>query len=108
MSSTATDKVTLERGKYQGQSIPRKEDRRLLEGQGSFVDDMRRHAMGYVHFVRSPYAHARIVSIHVGPALELDDVYGTLTGDEVAIATDPFFQIASPPRPLSHCQPSWR
>jgi len=97
MSSTATDKVTLERGKYQGQSIPRKEDRRLLEGQGSFVDDMRRHAMGYVHFVRSPYAHARIVSIHVGPALELDDVYGTLTGDEVAIATDPFFQIASPP-----------
>ncbi len=97
MSTTATEKVTLERGRYQGESVPRKEDRRLLEGQGSFVDDIRRHAMGYVHFVRSPYAHASILSIDVGPALELEGVFGTLTGGEVAIATDPFFQIASPP-----------
>ena len=36
--------------------------------------------MGYVHFVRSPYAHAKIVSIDVSKALELGGVYGTLTG----------------------------
>ena len=53
--------------------------------------------MGYLHFVRSPYAHATIASIDVSAALELPGVYGTLTGDEVAILTDPFFQIAAPP-----------
>ena len=54
-----------------GQSIPRKEDKRLVQGQGVFVDDVKRHGMGYVHFVRSPYAHAKIVSIDVSKALEL-------------------------------------
>jgi 2-furoyl-CoA dehydrogenase large subunit len=80
-----------------GQSVPRKEDKRLLQGQGVFVDDVKRHNMGYVHFVRSPYAHAKIRSIDVTAALEHPAVYGTLTGDEVAILTDPFFQIAPEP-----------
>jgi CO/xanthine dehydrogenase Mo-binding subunit len=97
MTTTAPEKVELERGAYKGESIPRKEDERLLQGQGLFVDDVRRHGMGYVHFVRSPYAHAKIVSIDVTAALELPGVFGTLTGDEVAIATDPFFQITTAP-----------
>ncbi|MBA3366658.1 MAG: hypothetical protein H0U03_12905, partial [Actinobacteria bacterium] len=41
-----------------GQNVARKEDRRLVQGEGVFVDDVRRHGMAYVHFVRSPYAHA--------------------------------------------------
>ena len=80
-----------------GQSVPRKEDRRLVQGQGVFVDDVKRHGMGYVHFVRSPYAHARILSVDVAAALQAPGVYGTLTGDEVATLTDPFFQIGGPP-----------
>ena len=48
--------------------MPRKEDRRLTEGQGVFVDDVKRHGMGYIHFVRSPYAHAHITSIDVSQA----------------------------------------
>ena len=87
---------TLQKG-FVGQSIPRKEDRRLVEGQGVFFDDVKRHGMGYLHFVRSPYAHARIGSVDVSAALALPGVYGTLTGDEVAILTDPFFQIAADP-----------
>ena len=51
--------TTLQKG-FVGQSVPRKEDRRLVQGQGVFFDDVKRHGMGYVHFVRSPYAHARI------------------------------------------------
>ena len=98
MTTTVPERVELERGAYQGRSIPRKEDRRLVQGQGVFVDDVRRHGMGYVHFVRSPYAHAKIVSIDVSAALELPGVFGTLTGDEVAIPTDPFFQIATAAR----------
>jgi CO/xanthine dehydrogenase Mo-binding subunit len=87
---------TLE-GEFIGQSVPRKEDRRLVQGQGVFADDIKRWGMGYAHFVRSPHAHAKIVSIDVTKALEVKGVYGTLTGDEVAIQTDPFFQIASEP-----------
>ena len=44
---------------YAGQSVPRKEDKRLVQGEGVFFDDVKRHNMGYVHFVRSPYAHAK-------------------------------------------------
>jgi 2-furoyl-CoA dehydrogenase large subunit len=101
-TTTTTTPVTTEQGTeltrgWAGQSIPRKEDRRLVQGQGLFFDDVRRHGTGYVHFVRSPYAHAKIVSIDVTPALALDGVYGTITGDEVAIQTDPFFEMSTPP-----------
>ena len=93
-TETTTTTPTIEQG-FVGLNVPRKEDRRLVEGQGLFVDDGKRHGMGYLHFVRSPYPHARIASIDVSAALELPGVYGTLTGDEVAILTDPFFQIAT-------------
>jgi CO/xanthine dehydrogenase Mo-binding subunit len=82
---------------WSGQSVPRKEDRRLVQGQGVFVDDIKRHGMGYIHFVRSPYAHAHITSIDVSNAVSLKGVYGTMTGEEVASLTDPFFQLSTPP-----------
>jgi len=97
VTAVETEAGTLQKGAAMGQSVPRKEDNRLVQGQGVFVDDVKRHGMGYLHFVRSPYAHAKIGSIDVSSALELPGVYGTLTGDEVAILTDPFFQIAAPP-----------
>ncbi len=82
---------------WKGQSVPRKEDRRLVQGQGVFVDDVKRHGMGFIHFVRSPYAHAHITSIDVSKAEQMPGVHGTLTGEEVAALTDPFFQISSVP-----------
>ena len=60
-TTVAPAKVELEVG-YAGKSIPRKEDGRLVQGQGVFADDIKRHGMGYVHFVRAPYAHAEIVA----------------------------------------------
>jgi CO/xanthine dehydrogenase Mo-binding subunit len=82
---------------FVGQNVPRKEDQRLVQGEGVFVDDVKRHGMAYVHFVRSPYAHAAITRIDVSKAAVLEGVYGTLIGEEVAATTDPFFQIAPPP-----------
>ena len=89
--------VELEVGYASGKSIPRKEDGRLVQGQGVFVDDVKRHGMGYVHFVRAPYAHAKIVSVDVSAAEALEGVYGTLTPDEVAELTDPFFELTTQP-----------
>ena len=101
MSSTtiAPERVEIEAPakRWSGQNVPRKEDRRLTQGQGVFVDDIKRHGMGYLHFVRSPYAHANIVSIDTAAAESTKGVYGTLTGEEVAALTDPFFQLATPP-----------
>jgi CO/xanthine dehydrogenase Mo-binding subunit len=96
-----TQPLVVEEGEekrgFLGVNVPRKEDKRLVQGEGLFVDDVKAHGMAYVEFVRSPYAHARIASIDVSAALELEGVYGTLTGDEVAIQTEPFFQIGPPP-----------
>jgi CO/xanthine dehydrogenase Mo-binding subunit len=97
LSTIAPDQVEAPQKGFIGRSVPRKEDRRLVQGQGVFFDDVKRHGMGYVHFVRSPYAHARIRSVDVSQALALEGVYGTLTGDEVAIQTDPFFEMSTPP-----------
>src|SRR5262245_19103505 len=93
----APERVGQSEEAWSGRNVPRKEDKRLVQGQGVFVDDIKRHGMGYLHFVRSPYAHAHITSIDVSAAEALDGVYGTLTGEEVAALTDPFFQIASVP-----------
>ena len=89
---------TAERlGTWSGTSVKRKEDRRHLLGKASFTDDGGQLYMGYAHFVRSPYAHARIVSIDTRRAESLDGVYATLTGEEVKELTQPFFQIAPEP-----------
>src|SRR3954453_853909 len=92
-----TEAEEATRETWAGQNVPRKEDKRLVQGEGVFFDDIKRHNMGYVHFVRSPYAHAKIVSIDLTEALEAPGVIGSLTGDEVAILTEPFFQIAPVP-----------
>jgi CO/xanthine dehydrogenase Mo-binding subunit len=88
--------VEVQKG-WGGQSVRRKEDKRLLQGEGVFVDDVKRHGMGYLHFVRSPYAHAHITRVDVSAAEAIEGVYGTLTGEEVAALTEPFFQISSAP-----------
>ena len=97
VTTVAPDQVEAPQKGFAGTSIPRKEDRRLVQGEGVFFDDVKRHGMGYVHFVRSPYAHAGIVSIDVSAAEVVPGVYGTLIGEEVAAQTDPFFEMSTPP-----------
>jgi carbon-monoxide dehydrogenase large subunit len=46
-----------------GGSVPRKEDDRYLRGQGEFVADLRLAGMRDLAFVRSPWAHARILNV---------------------------------------------
>ena len=82
------------RAAWKGQSVPRKEDGRLVRGQGKFVDDLWMHRMGHVHFLRSPHAHATIASIDVSKAAAMDGVFATLTGEEVEQLTEPYFQMA--------------
>lgn len=75
----------------------RKEDVRLVRGAGLFTDDVVGPGMLHVHIVRSPYAHARILSIDTSEAEGLPGVVCTLTGREIAQWCDPYMQIAPPP-----------
>ena len=80
-----------------GQALPRKEENRLLRGRGKFSDDIKKREMLYLRFVRSPYAHARIVSIDTAAAEALPGVVCTLTGKDVASQTQPFIEIGPAP-----------
>jgi aerobic carbon-monoxide dehydrogenase large subunit len=73
-----------------GKRVPRLEDRDLLRGKARFVDDI--HIEGLLHavFVRSPHAHAKILSIGKDTALALPGVRAVLTADDIAghVTTD--------------------
>lgn len=94
--SQTTGIDVAEQQEWKGQSTDRKEDGRLLRGEGRFADDWNRPGQLYVHLVRSPYGHARVRSVDVSEAEELSGVV-TLTGSEVREQTDPFQQLAPPP-----------
>jgi 2-furoyl-CoA dehydrogenase large subunit len=74
--------------KWVGQPVPRKEDLRLVKGEGSYVDDLDIDCH-YVGIFRSDYAHARIKSIDTTRAQALKGVLAVITGKEVALETKP-------------------
>jgi carbon-monoxide dehydrogenase large subunit len=79
---------------YIGQPIKRFEDPKLLTGQGTFVDDLKRPDMLYAVVLRSPHAHARIHAIDTSAAVRLPGVVRVLTAqDLVGMVRD------IPPRP---------
>lgn len=75
----------------------RKEDTRLIRGKGRFVDDEVGGRDLHLKLVRSPYAHARILSVDVRDAAALPGVVCTLTGQEVAALSQKFPQMAPAP-----------
>ena len=64
--------------------LRRKEDARFIRGQGSFVDDLQLPGMLHGAVLRSPFAHARIVSIDTSAALQHPKVHLVLTGADLA------------------------
>jgi carbon-monoxide dehydrogenase large subunit len=69
-----------------GREVKRIEDAGLLVGAGRFADDVSLPAQTHLVFLRSPYAHARIVSIDTTAALDRPGVIAVLTGADLAAA----------------------
>ena len=69
---------------YIGQHLARKEDYRLLTGHGRYVDDIEVPGALHACFVRSPHAHARIVSIDSEAARQMPGVVAVVTGHDLA------------------------
>ena len=66
-----------------GQAVPREEDPRLLKGRGRYVDDVKLPGEARACVLRSPHAHARLLSIDVSAARKAPGVIAVLTGDDV-------------------------
>jgi carbon-monoxide dehydrogenase large subunit len=69
-----------------GQPIKRKEDQRLLTGKGRFTDDIDLPDQAHVAILRSPHAHARIVTIDTAAAARAPGVLAVLTGADYVAA----------------------
>ena len=69
-----------------GESHPRLGADRLITGAGRFVDDVRAPGMLHAAVLRSPHAHARLLSIEAKRALELPGVHAVLTAADVPAA----------------------
>ena len=67
-----------------GRPLRRKEDLRLLSGQGRFSDDINFPGQAYACLVRSPHAHARIRGIDSAAAAAAPGVLAVLTGADYA------------------------
>src|SRR5512143_2947145 len=68
--------------KFIGERIKRREDPRLITGTGMYVDDVRLPGMLTAVILRSPYAHAKINSIDLKAARNLEGVVCVLSGED--------------------------
>jgi carbon-monoxide dehydrogenase large subunit len=64
--------------------VPRKEDARFVRGKGMFVDDVALPGMLYGAVLRSPLAHARIISVDASAAQAHPSVEAVITGQTMA------------------------
>ena len=83
---------------YIGRSVPRREDRRLLLGQGAYVADLVLPGMVHAAFARSQLAHARIASIDLARAASEPGVAFAIGGAELAREMPPIggMQVTAP------------
>jgi aerobic carbon-monoxide dehydrogenase large subunit len=66
-----------------GQPVRRREDLRLITGNGSYADDVSLPGQAYAVMVRSPHPHARIRSIDIKAAMAAPGVLAVLTGRDL-------------------------
>jgi carbon-monoxide dehydrogenase large subunit len=78
---------------YIGRAVPRPNLRRLTQGRGQYVSDVTLPRMGHVAFVRSPYAHARIMGIVAGKAKSAPSVIAVVTGAELSKVITPWVGV---------------
>jgi CO/xanthine dehydrogenase Mo-binding subunit len=94
----ATETALKEAGRrWLGKSINRVEDPRFLRGEGRYIDDISLPGMAHAAIVRSPHAHARIVSIDTSKAEALPGVVRVVTGADVTAHAAPLPSFGAGP-----------
>ena len=101
---------------YIGRSVPRPNAKRLLSGQGRFVDDIKLPRMVHVVFVRSPYANASFTGIDTTAAAASPGVVRVVTAKELAEYCTPWVGVlthfktlkSQPQHPIAVDHVSWQ
>src|SRR6516164_2964467 len=85
MQSASEAEPSVRAEKLEGLGCKRKrvEDIRFTQGRGQYVDDLKLPGMVFGDFVRSPHAHARVVSIDASRARALPGVFAVLTAADL-------------------------
>ena len=74
---------------YIGASVTRREDVRFLTGKATYVDDVELPHMLHAAILRSPHAHARVLSIDPAAALEIPGVVAVFTFQDIVNTVEP-------------------
>jgi aerobic carbon-monoxide dehydrogenase large subunit len=102
---SVADQAATER--WVGRALKRKEDPRLITGRGNYIEDISLPGTLWAAFVRSPEAHARIVSIDTSAASARDDVVLVATGEDVDGLAGPLPMAWVPPGVEVHTPEHW-
>ncbi|MBV9915773.1 MAG: xanthine dehydrogenase family protein molybdopterin-binding subunit [Solirubrobacterales bacterium] len=106
-AKAAHERDTAAAGLHVGQALRRKEDPRLITGRGRYVDDLTLPGTLWAALVRSPEAHARIVSIDSSQATERAGVHGVFTGQDMTNLQAPLPMAWGPPGVEVRNPPHW-
>ncbi len=88
--------------KLVGARVKRREDPRLIQGRGTYVDDIKVPGMCHLAFKRCDVAHGRIRSIDVSAAEAMDGVEAVFTGAQIAELVTPMPVMMPWPAPPHH------
>jgi aerobic carbon-monoxide dehydrogenase large subunit len=76
--------------RYIGASVSRPGAQRLVEGRGTYIDDIKLPRMAHVVYWRSPVAHCRITAIDRRAAEKMPGVIAVFDGAQVATLCKPW------------------
>jgi carbon-monoxide dehydrogenase large subunit len=101
---------------YIGRSVPRPNVPKLVQGRATYTDDVVLPRLAHAAFLRSPYAHARIVKVDAAAAMGVPGVLRVFTGADLARVCDPWVAtldhlkgMKSPPQhPLPLERATWQ
>ncbi len=79
--------------RYIGTSEPRHGARRLVQGLGTYLDDIELPRMAHVVFWRSPVAHAKILGVDADAARKMPGVVGIFRGQDLAKICKPWVAV---------------
>lgn len=113
--SVIADSPVRERVRYIGEALPRPGARRLVAGRGRYTDDFSPPRLLHAAFLRSPYAHARLIKVDVEHAAAAPGVRRVLTGEDFKDLCEPWVGTlghfkgmkSSPQRPLATDKVVW-
>ena len=99
-----------------GKSLPRANAKRLLAGRGVYLDDLRLPRLVHLAFLRSPYAHARIVSLDTTEAARAPGVARVVTAKDLEGRCAPWVGVlthlkglkSAPQFPLAKERVTWQ